>query len=604
MQIKIPVGLDTSRYELIPDFSLVFPRPAIVITKATEGIGYTDPTFSAYFIDLKSAGIPRGCYHFFRKLYSATTQAQHFCSVIRPYVTDKDILVLDVEEGGETGAQLKEWFVYVESQFPFNQLMIYSRKNLLDAIPTFAGVLAKFAPKLADSYAAPPHPLNSVKMTLAERDYFKHKVKVWTAGYPFNPDLYSSPPSFYIPDPNKWGEVWLWQYSDQGILQGIDGEVDVNWISPVLLNILGENPTLPPIPTPTNPYPGVELYKFQKNGVNVYVEIVDMKNKRAKVVYDPNLKTVEQFTKDGGAQIGINGHAWDTRLPAPHLPQGLCVSDGNVIINEKTGAPFINIAKDNQLSMRTNDYRDLYNAISGFRYLVEDGEKKSYLDGTTPEYTQLHARSGKGILPDGRLILAGSEGYTLTAGLTLSMFADVFMMFGTQVAMDNDEGSSFALENRLIGGTNKPVVTALLIYTEGASMIDIVSTKYNMTLRSEHSTGVLGLESVPANTHMIADVIWTATADLYKIINGVNTKINSIGDKWGHVTSVNGVNKDAWVAIIHNYTVYCTYTDTSLPPPADLVQSFDLHVDNVTHRASFTALHQSGVSEVHNYEIP
>lgn len=215
MNIKQPAGYDISHYEEIVDFSAISPRPALIITKATEGISFIDDKFERFFAGMKKAGIFRGAYHFHRKAFPAKTQADHFLNVCQMAgVMDRDILVLDVEEGGETAAQLMEWFERVRTVRPFNPVMIYSRKNLLDPI----------------------------LMTTAQKNYFK-QIPVWTAGYPYNPDDYFSPPASYIPDQTRWGPVWMWQYSDKGVVSGIQGQVDLNWLSAELLTLVGgENP--------------------------------------------------------------------------------------------------------------------------------------------------------------------------------------------------------------------------------------------------------------------------------------------------------------------------------------------------------------------------
>src|SRR5687768_18392682 len=84
VQIKLPAIYDTSHWKLIPDFALVDPRPTLVLTKATEGTRYVDPTFIKYFADLLQDHIRRGCFHFFRKAENALEQAKHFCNTIRP----------------------------------------------------------------------------------------------------------------------------------------------------------------------------------------------------------------------------------------------------------------------------------------------------------------------------------------------------------------------------------------------------------------------------------------------------------------------------------------------------------------------------------------
>lgn len=271
VQIKPPPIYDTSHWKIIPNFADVDPRPRLVITKATEGTKYVDQTFIKYFQDLLQDGIRRGCFHFFRKAENALEQAKHFCNTIRPYITTKDILVLDVEEGGETAGQLWTWCEYVRSQFPSNLLLIYSRKNILEAIPTLLGtsidvrgVIKMAVPylpglvlKALDYLFAKVENrrsvLNAIPMTMAERAYFK-RIPTWPAGYPFNPDLYSTIPSFYIPDQTRWGEPWLWQYSDQGSVRGISNEVDLNLGMPQLIAWLGSESMPDPEP-PTGELP-------------------------------------------------------------------------------------------------------------------------------------------------------------------------------------------------------------------------------------------------------------------------------------------------------------------------------------------------------------
>lgn len=221
MQIKLPAIYDVSHWKIVPDFKQVNPRPLAVFTKATEGLEYVDKTFERYFADLKQDGITRGCYHFFRKTFDAVKQAQHFLNTIENHIDPHDVLILDVEEGGEKASQLWSWFHTVRSQFPNHQYLLYSRKNILDPIV----------------------------MTQGEKDYFK-QIPVWTAGYPFLPDMYSAPPAGYIPDQSKFGPVWVWQYTDKGKVEGISGDVDCNWVDPVFAAILEKVYPVPPQPSP------------------------------------------------------------------------------------------------------------------------------------------------------------------------------------------------------------------------------------------------------------------------------------------------------------------------------------------------------------------
>lgn len=224
MIVKSPACYDGSHYwSSVPDFKLIDPRPAVLIFKATEAYpgapfsNTTDPKFIDYFSRSMEIGCIRGAYHFFRKNYDATRQANHFLSVMSKVdVLSTDMLILDIEEGGEKASQLWAWFEAVRREYPNNLPLIYSRKNILDAIV----------------------------MTYSEKEYFK-KIATWTAGYPYFPDLYSSVPNSkiysYVPDQSKYGPVYFWQYSEVGIIKGINGSVDLNWINPTYLPLLGTN---------------------------------------------------------------------------------------------------------------------------------------------------------------------------------------------------------------------------------------------------------------------------------------------------------------------------------------------------------------------------
>jgi GH25 family lysozyme M1 (1,4-beta-N-acetylmuramidase) len=299
MNIKQPAAYDVSHWKEIPDFKLVDPRPLLFVTKATEaypGIGYnhTDDKFIRFFEGMREIGVFRGAYHFFRKSTDATRQAQHFCNTIRPHVVDSDILILDMEEGGERTSQIWAWFEYVKRSFPNNLLLIYSTAGLLNALP----------------------------MTAPEKEYFR-KIPTWTAGYPWFPDWYPSVPAMYIPDQSKWGPVYLWQYSAHGAVAGIQGDVDLNWMAPAFLSLLDDTvtppgvPPPPPVVEPIPPEPEPQLWNATVLVDRLYIRSYPVVTDASKTVYHAN--TGEKFT--GRLWVG-NGYVWiliDTAT-RPELP--------------------------------------------------------------------------------------------------------------------------------------------------------------------------------------------------------------------------------------------------------------------------------------------
>jgi len=210
VNIKTPPVYDVSHWKEIPDFSKVDPKPLLFITKATEGISLVDEKFIRFASGMMEIGCLRGFYHFHRKASDLKQQAAHFLNTISKLdILSTDLLILDIEEGGETAAQLWSWHEVVKRAYP-NIRMNYSRANIL----------------------------NPIAMTPGEKEYFK-EIWTWTAGYPYFSDLYSVCPSGYIPDQSKWGPVGLWQYSSHGAVAGIIGDVDLNWIAPMFQALIG-----------------------------------------------------------------------------------------------------------------------------------------------------------------------------------------------------------------------------------------------------------------------------------------------------------------------------------------------------------------------------
>ena len=218
MQIKSPVGYDFSYYVEIPDMALLNPRPLFVYTKATEGETITDPKFERYWQDLKEDSISRGAFHFFRKALSSTKQADKFLAVVKAQgVDNNDKIILDIEEEGVSAAQIIAWIERVELTLG-NQIMIYSRANILNAIAATAAQIQKLK-----------------------------QYPIITAGYPDTPDNFTNVPAVYIPDQTRWGPVAGWQYAELTAeaagVSGVTGKVDFNWLAPWFIETL-----TPPVP--------------------------------------------------------------------------------------------------------------------------------------------------------------------------------------------------------------------------------------------------------------------------------------------------------------------------------------------------------------------
>lgn len=564
MIIKLPFVLDVSHWRDVPNFAAVSPRPFLVITKATEGNWYQDPTFVPYFRDLQQDGIHRGAYHFNRKSIGGLFQAQYFCNFIRPHITSNDILALDVEEGGESAAQLQAWFTEVIRQFPANHdnglVMIYSRKNILEGIPTFLQPFARFFVT---------HPLNAIPMTTEQRAFFR-QIPIWTAGYPSNPDSYSSVPSFYIPDQTKWGAVEIWQYTDRGVVAGIADPVDCNWIAPALVARLGGVVTPPPVNTDTTTFPhdGMKLIAGVRNGWKFRLIITDPAKVRYELVSTPGLETVPSVVARKNATFGCNAGEWD-RVSAP---KDYTVSNGNIIKARVEAVPSFMVLDGNQLWIDHVYTPDANQAFSGLRYLIRGGIIQSYLSGTEPQYTEGHARMIAGVSSVGHAMILLSEGIYPNQGLKLKEAAEIMKQYGCVTCADFGgggdaggvlDGEDLIKPENIYNGVNfyRRLPMTFLIYANetGGTMNGTAkeSRGTNSTVRGTPSRYGASKYTIQAGS----TIEFTAVVPV--IVGGVADNAN---DKWLKLPDGNFVN---YILAGTTYYTILTHPTTEPPPPPD-----------------------------------
>ncbi|MBK9782411.1 MAG: NfeD family protein [Anaerolineales bacterium] len=93
-------------------------------------------------------------------------------------------------------------------------------------------------------------------------------------------------------------------------------------------------------------------------------------------------------------------------------------------------------------------------------------------------------------------------------------------------------------------------------------------TQYSMTpinngtrMRADHNTFSAVIASYNRSQLIVGDEVWEATADGNEVKKG---------DKWLHVTSVDGVNltDSGWMAYIHKGVAVCNnFKEIASPPP-------------------------------------
>ena len=167
----------------------VYPISSVII-KASEGTSLKDKDFQANWSSARAHGIKRGAYHFFRTSSDPAEQARNFIEAVGPLSLDDLPPVLDLEtiHRGCSSKQLCDnalvWLKAVEARYGVKPV-IYTGDSFLKE---------HLSPAITDNYS------------------------VWIAHY--------KTPSPVFRD-------WiLWQFTDEAVVRGIRGKVDLS-VAPV-----------------------------------------------------------------------------------------------------------------------------------------------------------------------------------------------------------------------------------------------------------------------------------------------------------------------------------------------------------------------------------
>jgi lysozyme len=183
-------GIDVSHHQGTIDWQAVFIENGMdtvvhfVYCKATEGTDHVDTEWKRNRKQLMELNIIHGAYHFFSLTSDPVAQAEHFLNHWNKQ--DGDLPpVLDVETEGISDAELikrmKVWLEHIESKTGMRPV-IYTSLHFFET---------KF------------------------QDHFKDH-KFWIAAYSRRPDC--------IED----SRIIHWQYSESGLIPGIDEATDLN----------------------------------------------------------------------------------------------------------------------------------------------------------------------------------------------------------------------------------------------------------------------------------------------------------------------------------------------------------------------------------------
>ena len=182
------LGIDVSHFQGEVNWPAVAGSGVrFAFIKATDGIQDIDPRFAQNWAGAKAAGIVRGAYHFFRPALDAERQAAHFSSVVTmddmALPPALDVEVTDGLDRAALQAGIRTWLETVRAAC--------GRQPVLYTDPSFwnENVAADFS-----------------------------DCPLWLACYAEAPEL-----------PATWQAWTFWQHTDAGEVNGISGQVDLDY---------------------------------------------------------------------------------------------------------------------------------------------------------------------------------------------------------------------------------------------------------------------------------------------------------------------------------------------------------------------------------------
>lgn len=195
-------GIDVSYWQAGVEWTKVQATgQRFAFVKATEGEGYTDPTFEDNWKGAKQAGLLRGAYCFFHPNQDPNKQAERFVGALRALNDPGElpcVLDLEVTDGvakDKIIARAKSWLDSIEQTL--------GRKPII-----YSGV-AFLETSFSESGGGPPS--------------WTQEHALWLGWFP----------NYYTPGmnplmPRGWPKWTFWQYHDKGSLAGIDTAVNMD----------------------------------------------------------------------------------------------------------------------------------------------------------------------------------------------------------------------------------------------------------------------------------------------------------------------------------------------------------------------------------------
>lgn len=184
-------GIDISNWQqgIIPPAMQI----DFCICKATEGIGYTDPSYNRFIADCMEGYLPFGFYHFARE-NSPEQEARWFYSQVMDEI-GYGLPVLDYEVSNYDNVDWCERFITEFHELSGTWCVLY---------------------------------ISASRCGEYEDSWIPDKCKLWIAGYPYAATDWTESACPYNCYPWKRSNLIIWQFTSSLILDGYPGRLDGN----------------------------------------------------------------------------------------------------------------------------------------------------------------------------------------------------------------------------------------------------------------------------------------------------------------------------------------------------------------------------------------
>lgn len=451
---------DVSFYQEKINWDVMATKTPAVIIRAGQRT-WIDTQFARNYSEAKRVGIKRGIYWFYDSREHPDAQADILISLIGDDLPEMEIFCdWETDFGG--------------SYFDLSNAVRFMKRVESRLHNVKVGMYTGY-------YFFKDH--SSATKHFVEYEYLRNKP-LWLAWYVADPT--------YVLIPQPWNKITHWQFTSSGPGKewGTQSNgLDMNYFNGTVQEFnqqYGAVVETPPIMDYeiTQYDNGTFLVDMPRFDTNCYALVCDPT--KVKFVVTDHFNTVDGAVSEYKAFAGVNGDGWYT-----HLPNSIAWSQGMPVNPiQKESEPFFNVTERGipEIDWKPSGV-SFHNAVSGDRYLVQNGEINQALYSRVQEK---NARTAVGITESGKVVLFKCDGWDIhkeglaSKGLNWIELANCGLELNCVdfINLDGGGSSTMWVDGEQVGIANddgviglRSTINHLLVMVNGEDEMDILRTK-------------------------------------------------------------------------------------------------------------------------------